>query len=143
MSRANPVLVALTLCLLGASQARADDDPEPPRGALRKLQGAWKNRAVLVQGKEREADATYLFAKDKVTYSFGTKGGKREMTLVPDKKRKDLIQMKEERGRSLRYFSKFEKGELFLVPVRPDDADPKPDFSGNNAPVLILKREQK
>jgi uncharacterized protein (TIGR03067 family) len=140
MRRALVAALALSVFVVAA---RADDDPEPPGGALRKLRGVWKNRAVLVQGKEREAAATYVFAGDKVTYSFGTKGGKREMTLVPDKKRKDLFQMKEERGRSLRYFFKFEKGELFLVPVRPTDADPRPDFSGDTAPVLILKREGK
>src|SRR5262245_31828102 len=43
---------ALAVCLLGASQARADDDPEPPRGGLRKLQGDWQLVTQEAKGKK-------------------------------------------------------------------------------------------
>ena len=121
----------------------ADPDPEPSGGSLRRLEGVWRHRAVLERGKERAADVTYTFAKGRVTYSVGGDGGTREAALVPDKRRKDIIELKGERGRPARYLFKFEKDKLYLRPIPPGDADPKPDFSGNTAPVLILTREKK
>jgi len=126
--------IAALVVLAASGVTCAGDDPEPPGKPLRKLQGAWEVRAVLVQGKERNSGGTYTFDKDKVTITPGSKGPRREMTVVPDKARKDLIEMKPDGGRAVRYFFKFEKGELYLVPVRPTDAKPEPDFSGDNAP---------
>jgi len=66
------------------------------------------------------------------------------MAVVPDKARKDLIELRPEGGgRAAKYFFKLEKAELYLTPAQPGDADPKPDFSGAASPVLILQREKK
>ena len=133
--------LAACLCLT----ARADDDPEPRGTPLRKLRGTWEGRVTIFKGRRDAADATYAFGKDTVTRTHRSNGKSDtdKAKLTPDKKRKDLVEMKPEGGRAVRYFYKIEKGELYLSPVRLTERDPKPDFSGNSAPVLILKREKK
>jgi hypothetical protein len=122
----------------------ADPSPEPPGDPLKELQGAWKARAILVKGVTRTSDVVYTFDKGKATIAPGKSVAPRKMTVVADKTRKGLFEMKPEGGtRAVRYFFKVEKGELYLTPVRPSATHPKPDFSGTSAPVLIFTREKK
>jgi hypothetical protein len=135
---------AACLLALAALARTADPDPEPPGSPLRELEGAWKARAVKAKGETRMYEATYTFSKGKATITTTKGKGPREMEVVPDKAVKGLIEMRPKAdGRAVRYFFKVEKGELFLAPVRPGEAAPKPDFSGDNAPVLILVREKR
>lgn len=138
-------VITCLLALATAGLVRAGDPtPEPPGNVLARLQGKWKARALLIKGQKKDSNVTYTFDKGKVTYSFGPgKGVTRELTVVPDKTRRDLISMTPKgSSRSVQYFFKLAKGELHLAPVRRDDAKPKPDFSGDTAPVLILRREK-
>jgi hypothetical protein len=139
---------ALTVALLAvAGLARADDDdPEPPGGssaALRKLKGTWISVRMIMKGKEGAyTSASYAFEKDKVTYTFGKGVTGRAMTLQADKKRRDVILMTPDKGVTLRFFFKIEKGELYLTPA-PADAKAKADFSGKErTAVIILKKEK-
>jgi hypothetical protein len=143
--RTTACLLALMMSLaLVALTCAADPSPEPPGNPLSELQGTWKARAMLVNGKTREFDIVYTFDRGKATSVSAKARATRKMTVVPDKTRKGLFEMKPEGGtRAVRYFFKIEKGELYLSPVRPGVADPKPDFSGTTAPVLILTRAKK
>ena len=88
------------------------------------------------------ADASYTFNKDKVTYALG-KGASREMKLKPDSKRADVFTIEQENTKvsAPRYFFKIEKGELYLMPVTlAAKGKDKPDFSGNQAPVVVFKK---
>jgi hypothetical protein len=129
---------------LAALMRAADPSPEPPADSLKELQGTWKARAILVRGTKKTLDVVYTFDKGKATLTSAKSKAPRKMTVVADKSRKGLFEMKPEGGtRAVKYFFKVEKGELYLSPVRPGVADPKPDFSGDTAPVLILTREKK
>jgi len=139
---------ALTVSLLAlVGFAFADDDPEPPSGSLHKLQGTWNSVRRIAKGEEMAyTQISYTFEKNKVTYTAGKGKLTRTMTVKTDKKRPDALEMTQDNvkgGAPMRYFFKIEKGELYLSPVRAGVADPKPDFSGNNGPVLILTREKK
>ncbi len=139
-------LLALAVGVTLARPARAaEPDPEPPPAALAALMGTWKSRAVLVKGDEKKSSITYTFSKDKVTINSPAGKGPREMPLTYDKAKPGMFELGAvAAGRPpVRYFFKIEKGELYLTPVRPSDKDPKPDFSGKAAPVIIFTREKK
>jgi uncharacterized protein (TIGR03067 family) len=135
----------LTLALLAlAGFACADeDDPEPPGGgALRKLHGTWNAVRMVFKGAEKTPpNVSYVFEKDKVTYTSGKAA--RPMTLKADRKRPDVIEMTPEKGTTQRFFFKIEKGELYLTPDRSKDPKAKPDFTGASMPVMVLKQEKK
>lgn len=137
--------IAMSVALLALTGlARADDDdPEPPRGAaFRKLQGTWTSVRIIMKGEEvARTTISYKFTKDKVVYTL-TKGKTKDMTLKVDRKRHDLIEMSPDQGKTLRFFFKIEKGELYLTPAPSDDPKVKPDFSGKAGSVLILKQEK-
>src|SRR4051812_21195952 len=98
-------LLALAACL--ASNAGADDvDPEPQGTPLRKLQGTWEGLVTIFKGRRDAADATYVFGKGTVTRTHRSNGKSDtdKLTLTADKARKDLIEMKPDVGRAVKYF---------------------------------------
>src|SRR6476646_3350676 len=132
VSRANAVLVALALCLLGASQARADDDPEPPgKGGklLRDLKGKWISVRQVANGRERkDAYLVYEFDGDKLTLDNGST--RTVLKVKVDARHKPAVLERTAEGKKTeRLFFKIEKGELYLAgDFGPDKA--AKDFSG-------------
>jgi hypothetical protein len=138
-------LAVALLAVTGLARAE-DDDPEPPRSSavLQKLKGKWVSVRRIIGGESMEyTQIGYSFEKDKGTYS--TARGKRvqEMTYKIDKNRPDVIEITRATAKApTTYFFKIENGELYLAPARFKNAKAKPDFSGTNGTVMILKKEK-
>jgi uncharacterized protein (TIGR03067 family) len=137
---------ALALCLLGASQTHADDDPEPPGkgGALlRQLKGKWTSVRQVAKGRERkDARLTDEFDGDKLTLDNGRT--KTVFKVKVDARQRPAVLERTGQGEkaTTRLFFKIEKGELYLAGDFGDSKADK-DFSGKSGSMAVLKREKK
>jgi uncharacterized protein (TIGR03067 family) len=136
---------ALALCLLGASQACADDDPEPPgKGSalLRELKGKWTSVRQVSNGRERkDGRLTYEFDGDKLTLDNGST--KTVFKVKVDARQRPAVLERTGQGeKTARLFFKIEKGELYLAGDFGESKADK-DFSGKSGSMAVLKREKK
>ena len=143
---------ALALCLLCASHARADDDPEPPGKGdtlLRQLKGKWTVTRRVLQGRETKGGATltYEFDGDKVTVVTGNMKYTAKVKVDAKKKPAVLELTREGAKAPTRSGFKIEKGELYLVPAvsKKGLGEEKEEdvFKGETRPLMVLKREKK
>jgi uncharacterized protein (TIGR03067 family) len=135
---------AISLCLLGASHARPDDDPEPPgKGGsmLRELKGKWTAVRSIANGEDRKViPLTYEFDGDKLTLENGKR--KTVFKVKVDARHKPAVLERIGPGETTTLFFKIEKGELYLAGNFGENKAAK-DFSGKTGSMVVMKREKK
>jgi uncharacterized protein (TIGR03067 family) len=143
--RTRAAAFTLAMCLLGASHARADDDPEPPGkgGALlRELKGKWAVVRSVANGREgKGVRVTYEFDGDKLILDNGR--AKAVFKVRVDARQKPAVLERTADGKkTVTQFFKIDKGELYLAGDLGEGKADK-DFSGKSGSIVVMKREKK
>jgi uncharacterized protein (TIGR03067 family) len=135
------LIVVLALAVVTVARA-ADDDPEPPGGqtVLRKLQGKWTVVRRTYKGRDLKSSVvpTYAFAGDKVTMDNGRLTYVAKVKIDAKARPLSLVMTREDVKTTVRWAFKFENGALLAVA----NSGAKEDFSGNEAPVMVLERQK-
>src|SRR5262245_13023393 len=112
------VSFALALCLLFASHARADDDPEPPgkgEALLRELKGKWTAVRTVANGREgKSVRVTYAFDGDTLTLDNGRANAVFKVK-VDARQKPAVLERTAEGKKAVTLFFKIDKGELYLA----------------------------